>query len=272
MKAKPINIFEFSDYRELIRRVIESRNEKRGYHKRLAAAAGCHTSYLSQVLNSNIQLTPDQAAGMARFWGFSSRETDYFLYLVMIDRSGTPALKEFLQGRLSELREENNILVRRIKDPPPKLRLEDQVLYYSAWYYAAIHMMITVPKLRNPAEIAQRLALSTNLVERTLDQLEAMGFVQQDEGGYAPTSKIVHIGMDSPLNASNHAHWRHVSTNRIFENRPGEVHYSAVYSLSQADLGKLREELLQLMERSRQIVGPSKEETVGIMILDLFEM
>lgn len=272
MKDKQLNLFDFYDYRTLIRGVIELRGEERGYHKRLAAAAGCHTSYLSQVLNSHIQLTPDQAAGMARFWGFSAQEADYFLCLVMLDRSSTPALKEFLETRLAALREENNVLSRRIKNRPSKLALEDQVLYYSAWYYAAIHMMITVPRLRKPAEIAQRLALPTDLVERTLNQLETMGVVQRDEGGYAPTNKVVHIGTDSPLNATNHAHWRQVATHRIFENRPGEVHYSAVYSLSQADLVKLREELLQLMERSRQIVGPSKEETVGIMILDLFEM
>ena len=58
-----------------------------GYQRQLSEAAGCHTSYLSQVLADKAQLTPDHAAGLAVFWQWNETASEYFLTMVQLERA-----------------------------------------------------------------------------------------------------------------------------------------------------------------------------------------
>lgn len=267
-----LNIFQFEAYRPYLRAVIDENKGRRGYQRLLAQAAGCHTSYFSQVMNSHIQLTPDQAAGLAQFWDMDEAQTEYFLGLVHLDRAGSPALKLHLTKRLKVLREKNVRLTDRIGAPSSVLGIEAQAMYYSTWYYAAIHMLVSIPAFRTAENLAKQLSLPLGVIKTALENLATMGLVQQGPSEWIPTAKIIHISDRSPLNASNHAHWRQLATLRIQEGRAGETHYSACYALSHADYKKLREEVLALVAQSRAIVGPSQEETAAIFTVDLFQL
>jgi len=65
------NVFNHLDYKDFLKIQIEENHEAYGYKSRLAKAANCQKSFLSQVLNSHIHLTPEHAVGLCQFWKFS---------------------------------------------------------------------------------------------------------------------------------------------------------------------------------------------------------
>ncbi|MBK7890548.1 MAG: helix-turn-helix domain-containing protein [Bdellovibrionales bacterium] len=87
-----MDIYKYRSYRKLIQQWINS-SEKNGARTQLARAASCSPSWITRVLNGTVHFTPDQAFASARFFGFGEDETEYFLQLVELERSGTSALK-----------------------------------------------------------------------------------------------------------------------------------------------------------------------------------
>ena len=59
-------IFVFEDYREYLKTKIEENKLIRGYQSKLATAAGCQRSILSQTVKGKMDLSRDQAAGLRR--------------------------------------------------------------------------------------------------------------------------------------------------------------------------------------------------------------
>jgi hypothetical protein len=75
-----MEIFGFNDYRSYLSHRLANDDEGRyrGYHKKLADAARCQSSHLSQVLASNANLTLEQAMGLASFWNMNAQELSFF--------------------------------------------------------------------------------------------------------------------------------------------------------------------------------------------------
>jgi uncharacterized protein (TIGR02147 family) len=268
--AYVMDILGQTEYRGVIRAMLDEHRSERGYQKRLAAAAGCHTSFLSQVLNSHIQLTPDHAAGLARHWGLTDGETDYFLTLVNRERSSSPALQSFLEARLTQLREQHSLLARRLK-ADHQISDENKARYYSSWHYSAVHVLLTIPSFRTPEAVARKLRIDVSRARRCLDDLVAMGLAERsDLGEWTPLSADVHISADSPLSVNNHCNWRGMAMQALQEGGSGGLHYTSVHSLSRADLATLKAMVLELIKKSRALVTPSPEEELISVQIDLF--
>ena len=80
-------MFDLDDYKAVLRTQIDRNRSVRGYQKKLSEACRCHTSFISQVINSHLHLTPDHAADMCVFWGFNDLQTDYYSTLVEYNRA-----------------------------------------------------------------------------------------------------------------------------------------------------------------------------------------
>ena len=155
-----VNLFSFdSYYKAHILETVSQQGTRRGYRTQLATAAGCHTSFLSQVLNTHVHLTPDQALGLCQFWSFRPSETDYFLALVQRDRSGSYLGRDYYQRKIEELIEDSQDLSRQVRDPemPPSLSPE---IYYSSWYHAAVFVLLSLPQVNSAEAIQEWLSLS----------------------------------------------------------------------------------------------------------------
>ena len=63
-----VDVFSFSDFREIVRAKISEHRGTRGYQSRLAEASGVQSSFLSHVLHGHVLITPDHALSMCRFW------------------------------------------------------------------------------------------------------------------------------------------------------------------------------------------------------------
>jgi len=262
-------LLAFEDYKEFIRAMVEENRETRGYLTKLAEAANCQKSYLSQVLRSKVQLTPEHAMGLCQFWGLNEIESDYFLNLVFLGRTDFAPLKRKVLQKLNILRKQNDHLGERYSKP--KLQGADHQVYYSSWIYAAIHISLSLKECRSVNSIAQRLALSPELVRSALMALEEMGIARRSGQSWELGVGSIHLPQDSPMNFINHQNWRLKACQDSIGESDG-IHYTSVQSLSSADFGRLKQILLSTLDQGRRIIEPSPARELVCLNVDYFKL
>jgi uncharacterized protein (TIGR02147 family) len=264
-----IEIYNFDDYREYLKARVDSENSKWGLWAKLAAAASCQPTYLSQVIKGKAHLTSDHVMGIAQFWELSESETDFFLLLLEVAKAGTSKLKDFLFTKIQRIRRDREDIAKRLDKP--RIEIGDkESLYYSAWYWSALHIIVSIPDYSTPQAIAKKLLLPVELVSFALEQLERYQIVQRDGKNWKLGTGDVHIPKESPMIGVHHNNWRQRAV--LDSTLPGTsgVHYTAVYSLSRQDYQHLKDKMLDLVEYTRKVVGPSKEEEMVCFTCDLF--
>jgi uncharacterized protein (TIGR02147 family) len=266
-----MNVFEFNDYRKYLQENIEQNQLVRGYRARLAEAAGCQKSFFSQVLNSSAELSSDHAANLSQFWQFNFEETSYFVDLVLLVRTGSPAFREVIRERLRAAREKHINLEARFAWPKIE-RSEQEALYFSSWYWSAIHVITAIPQWRTTSSIARRLNLSVKLVEDILQQLNHMGMVKEHKKEWQITEKLLHLPQSSFMTEMNHLNWRQRAMNNIQLQDASAIHYSLVFALSAEDFSRLREILVNQIQSFHKIIGPSVSEEIACFTCDLFRL
>src|SRR4051812_24470031 len=120
------SIFEFDGCREYLRHLIASHRTERGYQARLAGRAGCHPSFLSQVLGGRAHLSQEHVLAIAHYLALSYAETEYFLTLLDGERAGSTPLRQHYTRKRKELR-------RRPSEgaiPEQRLRTEAEEAFY----------------------------------------------------------------------------------------------------------------------------------------------
>lgn len=264
-----MNILSFNSYRDVLIEKIRENKAIYGYKARLAEAALCQRPYLSQVLATRAHLTPEQALRLCTYWHLNAQETRYFMALVNRDRSGSAELRDYHDHTLKQLRAESETLSKRYSQDD--LPTDEQAVYYSSWLYSALHMLISVPEYQTPSRLTGRLGVPLKSVSLGLSQLAALGLAKESQGRWTATKKVVHVSNKSLFNVLNHSNWRHRAVLDAAQCSPGSIHYTAIYSLSLKDKARLKNLLLELIDKSRAIVEPSKEEDVVCMAFDFFE-
>ncbi len=85
-----MNIFEFDDYKTIIKLLIKEM-PKKGYGevRKIAQHLRIHSTLLSQILNGDRHLTMDQAYSLSAYFGLDTIETKYFLILIQKARAYT---------------------------------------------------------------------------------------------------------------------------------------------------------------------------------------
>ncbi len=269
--ASSAHLFKYLDYRAYLRWQIDSHVSEYGYKAKLAEAAGCQRSYLSQVLAESAELMPEHALGLSELWRLSSIETEYFMNLVMLARAANKKLRAHFREKIESARRDQDDLVKRISEKTV-LPETSAAVFYSNWQYLAINILLTIPGHREVVAIAERLSLTEPVVRKSLSQLEALGLVVKSGNEWIPTNSTIHVPRDSQFNSLNHSHWRNKAIENSFLALTESVHYTSVCSISRVDAEKLKDMALQLVDDSRKVIGPSKEEDLYCLTLDWFRV
>jgi hypothetical protein len=269
------NVFAATDYKAFVRAKVARHEGERGYKGDLAKAAGCHRSFLSQALHGEVQLTPDHAAGMCRFWRLGADETDYFLCLVHRARASSPELRSFLDGRMTELKRRQTDVASRL--PEHRAVDADQAaLYYAAWHWSAVHMLLTIPAYRTAPAIASRLRLPLATVQATLAGLERMGLARATGRAvgkvWTCTEASLHLPRESPFLPSSHNVWRQKLITHLQEGNLEGLHYTGVHTMSVDDARRVRELALDCIGKARAVIAPSPEEELVCFFCDVFTL
>jgi uncharacterized protein (TIGR02147 family) len=267
---KPINVFDFADYKNLLNQLLKSEGARWGAVGQIATAIGCQRSYLSKVLHGKAELTMDQAHALARYLAFSPVATEYFLALVEKSRAASPAFRAHIDKRLAALKREHENLSEKMDRPraPEDFR---HAVYYSVWYYSAIHILTSVPGYQTPAAIAARLQLPLALVQDALKQLAEMELVKKEGRDWNFAAEI-HVGAQSALVALHHGNWRQRAVIDAAQPQGAGIHFTTVQAISRADFEKIRQNLLQFILTTTRTAGPSPSEEVYSFSCDLFRI
>lgn len=261
------SIYLVADYKEFLQNQIASHKTEKGYRSRMAEAAGCKLSYLSQVLNGAVHLMPEHACGLAGFWGLSSIETQYFVDLVNYDRAGTKSLRNMLHERLKATRDAQQKLSTHIKSSSISDEAS-QKEYYSVWYTIAIHVLISIEKYQTVDAIAARLGLPLATVTTSLKTLEKLGRAALAGSKWKVKGPPIHLPRESPYFASHFLQWRLRAS--LCPPQSDALHYTGIHSLSRADFAKIKDLLARTITSVHDLVKPSKEEDAVVFTCDLF--
>lgn len=266
------NLYYVEDYKEYLREKIQARKRERGYPSRVAEAAGCHKSYLSQVIHGHVHLTPDHAAALADFWKLDAEDSEHFLNLVHLARAGSPSLRRMLSRKIKDARTRREELASR-HEGARRPTEEDFAEYYSNWYFSAIHILLGIPTFQSPQKISARLLLSEEVVHKTLEKLEQLKLVvRAKDGKWELAAGDLFLPKASALATPYHTVWRERAMCDSQMRRPDSVHYTMVYSMSKADVEKVRARILDAVEEVRATVRESANEELVTFACDFFRV
>ncbi len=266
------SLFEFSDYKLYLSNWIASRpNGGHGEKSKLAAAMSCHLAYVSQVLGGDAHLSHEQAIAAGDYLGLTEEELAFLLLLLDRARAGSARLRQFYDKKIRGVLAGRSVLKNRL-EYQKTLPREDQTLYYSAWYYIAAHMLITMPAFQSRSALEARLGLGTEKLLEVLEFLARSGLAAQSKGKLSTGPMSIHLGNDSPMISKHHANWRMKAIQSLEREKPEELHYSSVVTVARSDIPKARKILLKAIEEMRKLIKDSKEDALYCYCLDLFEV
>lgn len=264
-------LFASNDYVKFLRAMIEHQKKERGYRKQLAECAGCQQAYLSHVLSGNAQLTPEHAEALCRFWDLRPLESEFFFQLVQFKRAGTPALRERFGKRLAEIRAEWE----KESDTYSKPNAGDidrASVCYRTWKHSAVHILLTVPQMQKPQNLAKALQLDGEEVLEILNDLASAGLALATESGWQSTQAQIHTTQKDFFAEVHHRNWRLRALEARRHSSHKQIRYTMLHTLSSADYAKVCELIEQLIQDSRAVIEPSREELGACMILDYFPL
>lgn len=265
-------VFDFNDYKTYLIQALDIRNDfEKGQKSKLADSMGCRPAYLSQVLNGPQDLSLEQAQSANRFFGHPPQESRYFLNLVSLSRAGTPDLRTYFQAEIQKQKEERLILKNRVKSNRT-LSEADQARYYSSWYYAAIHVIISLEQMKNAEQIGEALGLPLATVKETVEFLNHIGLIKSQGKVFRQGETSLYLDADSPFISKHHTNWRVRAIQALDQKDRKKLNYSGVITCSHQDAEKIQESMIQTVQKIRSIVKDSKDETLLVYTLDLFSL
>jgi len=264
------SIFSYDDYKDFIRDRVKHVN-KWGSLTSFANRVGIQRSYLSRVIHSGVQITPDQAYEISRHWDLSDREREYFMTLVDLARAGTKSYKDHLVDKLQALRKKHEDLSRIVPRRPPDMSSYGN-LYYSQWFWSAVHIIVSIQKYQTPSAIASRLGLPESLVEATLNQLADFGLISCKSKKWHYSSGEIHVPRQSPFVSLHHHHWRSRAVLDSYDSENDSLHYTSVQAISREAFVKIKDLLVSTIEKEEALAGPSRSEELTCFAVDFFRV
>jgi hypothetical protein len=188
---------------------------------------------------------------------------------VQFERSGTQELRQFFKDEMNDIIERRSNLKDRlnIKD---SLDETNQHIYYSVWYYGAVHILLSIPQYQSPRSIADYLRLPIKQIQEILEFLIKTGLAVSKDGRYEIGLTRIHLSKESIQIRRHHTNWRNQAIMSIDKNQEEDLHYSNVLSMGHSDVPKVKEILIKAIEECREIIKVSPEERLQVMTLDFF--
>lgn len=267
-----LSIYEFQDYKKfLLQWMDRAPNQGRGQRKQLADAIKCQTPFITHVLGGDYHFSLEQAEACARWLGLNDAETEFFILLVIRQRAGTKGLENLAAKQLSQRRAAETVLKKRL-NIKEQMSPQDQLIYYSQWYYAAIHMACLIPRLQTLEAMEKYFQLPLPQIVSVLEFLTEHKLIEEHRSRYRVLKPVLHLEKESPLMTQHHTQWRLKGIDAFMRKNNADLFYSGVISLSRDDHEWLREKLSQLLEEAIERVKGSKDEVLACLNMDWFEI
>jgi uncharacterized protein (TIGR02147 family) len=267
-----MNIFENENYKEILKFYIRSQSSSqvRGSYKNIAQYLGVHATLISQIMAGEKDFTEEQIFSVCEFLGIPKLEKEYIWALVQVERAGSFQLKEHYKVLKERIRSDSHNLSRRVRKNR-ELTDEEKAIFYSSWIYSAVQIATTLEKVRVDFQfLCDRLHLPPAKARAVLDFLLDIKMIQEEFGVFAPGSTVTHLEASSPFIIKHHSNWRLKAIEAAENLSTEELMYSGNFTVSRDDFSKLREEMIQVIQKFLSIVKNSPGEDIAQFNLDLF--
>ena len=267
-----MTIFEFISYKAYFQqKLLGFPNQGYGQRKKLAHYLGVSTTFVSQVFQGNKYLNLEQGCLVCEYLGLNELETEYFLKLVLIERAGSGKLKNQLNKEATKIRDQarrvaSRLGVHRVLDDV------DKAIFYSDWSMSAVRLLIGIDGYSSIEEVSNYLGLPRKTVSQEISFLVRVGLLVREGGTLKMGSSRTHLEQDSPFINSHHTNWRVKALDKLKDENPDKLHYSAPMTLGKKEAEKVRNVLLKSIESIGKLVDPSPNEELMCLNVDWFRI
>jgi len=165
-------IFDYLDYRDLLKDMFEERKSSSFYtYRMMAETFGMDTSYLFRILQHDEHLPARCQSRAIELLGLTGRSAEYFVLLIAYARERNSKSKTEILEKALALRDVSR---RELQDA--------EIAYYQEWWVAALRSLLEVVGGRAvPRELASRMTppVSEEEIAKGLQLLERLGFVKK---------------------------------------------------------------------------------------------
>lgn len=263
-----MNIFEFENYKQFVRQKIKTFPRRgRGQFLKIAGFLNIHTSMVTHIFKGDSNLSVEQALQMSEFFALNPLETEYFVSLVQYGRAVNKQSREYFAKQIQTLKDRALNLSERLQ-AAKTLDDKDQAIFYSAWYFSAIHLLCAVSEFKSPNAIAEAIDLPLPTVARTLDFLVSRGLLVEERSVYRIGQTRTYVSRDSHFVAKHHLNWRLKSLEQLDYVPEDELVFTHAIAISERDFARIREEIVRFLETYKTIGEPSPSEKICFLTID----
>ena len=266
-------IFRYIDYKAFIRDYIQEQPTKgRGLYAKLAVHMGASSVVISQTFNGDRELSLENAFKVTTFLKFNQFETQYFLKLVEYARAGHFELRKFYLAEIHKMQEESKKVKNRY-DKTHELSDEDKFTFYSDRYYSSVRMASSLPHMNTIEDFAAYFNLPSEKIKEIIQFLIERDLCQIVDGKIQRGIRNTFIPSSSPYIKNHHRNWRLYSIQQVDKiDNEQELMYTAPLSLSKEAYEEVRAELLQTIQRVIKKIGPTADEMIACLNIDLLKL
>jgi uncharacterized protein (TIGR02147 family) len=269
-----MNIFSESNYRQILREVVEERKSIDGKFnfQAIGESTRIPKSYISKVTTEKAHFNCDQLCAICEYLGFNEIQIRYMMLLLELERCTQKKRKDILSRDVGAIRDKALDSTEHIKAKSDKLSDESLRDYYIDPLNQIVHICLSIPRYqKEPQRLAADLRLSLTELRVIIERLEALNVIEHSNGKIKTIVKSIHLPKSSPA----YKPWRNqlklLCMDRLNRDaRADDYSFSVTFSATPKTRNKIKSEFLDLLKRVEETAQNSDLEESYQMSFDLF--
>lgn len=264
--------FEFENYKDFFRAWLKAQPKKgHGQLLKIASFLGVHTTLLTHIFRGDSDPTVEQSLKLCSYMGLSETEKDYFVAMVQRERAANEETKKYFEAQRLKILKNATTIKNQIKTNFQFDELS-QGKFFSEWTFAAVHLLLALPSMRNASTLAEHLNLPLPRVNEIIRFLLETGLAEKKNGELIIGPTQTFADRNSPFFKLHLKNWRQKAVEQIHSLAPEETCFTHVGALSEKDFKKIQLKIVEWIKEFREISDPSPSETIACLNIDCFKV
>jgi len=272
-----MNVFEFEDYREIIRaRVKElSATQKHTSLKMLAEKIPIQYTYFSKALNDpKTHLNEDHLFTVSRLLELLPEEADYVFLLRSFATSQDPLRRKHLRAKIDRIQKANKLSADIQTFQSARLNLEMAYLFDPLC--PIVHASLHIPEFRTqPRRLCALLGIPLTRMKEILRKLSDLEFIKLAEDRETVNEVLmgqIHYSIDHPLMRANQAILRQLSASHVHSLSDEDKHsFMVTFSANRATFLGIKTLYQEFIKKVELLAAKAPSQSTFQLNFDLFK-
>lgn len=268
---KEINIYQFLDYKEYVRKSIQALpSGGRGQYRRMADYLKMSTVMISQIFKGERHINLEQGFQLGHFLELPKDEREYLFEMIHYARAGSHALSEFHLEKLKNLQKESKKLSALVK-AEKTLDENTKARFYANWIYSGVRLYSSLGEGQTLSAFEKRFNLTKEKAAEIIDFLLENGLCERKGNKIRMGPQKLHLEGDSPYVRARQIDWRLKSFQNMQDKQEGEMFFTAPLSCSFEAEEEINKILQSAIKEISNTVVKQKAETLRCLNIDYFK-